>query len=181
MLVGLPSTGSANRSPPVPAIAENRLHGAEPNRLSRLPEVLRHARPEPLVSGWTHPDRAIRRSDGRIVDTFCERLRKRTTPDFIAAFGLRLPRSQKASLLPLSPSMRVWRSTVYRWIARYLAERAPCSLADGERSGRSRMTPAPTHAVQQILAQVSVAAHLAIYLGASIAESLMNSMTSLSA
>jgi len=116
----------------------------------------------------TRPDRAIRRSVGRIVDTFCERLRKRTTPDFIAAFGLRLPRSQKASLLPLSPSMRVWRSTVYRWIARYLAERAPCSLADGERSGRSRMTPAPTHAVQQILAQVSVAAHLATYLVTSL-------------
>ena len=76
--------------------------------LSRLPEVLRHARPEPLVSGWTQPDRAIRRSVGRSVDTFCERLRKRTTPDFIAAFERRLPRSQKASLVPLSPSMRVW-------------------------------------------------------------------------
>src|SRR5689334_8371980 len=100
----------------------------------------------------TRPDRAIRRSVGRIVDTFCERLRKRTTPDFIAAFGLRLPRSQKASLLPLSPSMRVWRSTVYRWIARYLAERAPSALADGKRSGRPRMTPALTDAkLRQLL------------------------------
>jgi hypothetical protein len=34
-------------------------------------------------------------------------LRKRTTRDFIGAFG-RLPRSQKASLLPSSPSTRVW-------------------------------------------------------------------------
>jgi hypothetical protein len=58
----------------------------------------------------------------------------------------------------------VERSTVYRWIERYLAERAPCSLADGKRSGRSRMTPALTHAVQQILARVPVAAHLATYL-----------------
>jgi Winged helix-turn helix len=55
-------------------------------------------------------------------------------------------------------------STVYRWIERYLAERAPCSLADGKRSGRSRMTPALTHAVQQILAGIPVAAHLATYL-----------------
>src|SRR3954453_11393182 len=60
---------------------------------------------------------------------------------------------------------RVERSTVHRWIERYLAERAPCSLADGKRSGRSRMTPALTHAVQQILARVPVAAHLATYLG----------------
>src|SRR6478609_8586842 len=59
---------------------------------------------------------------------------------------------------------RVERSTVYRWIERYLAERAPCSLADGKRSGRSRMTPALTHAVQQILAREPVAAHLATYL-----------------
>src|SRR3954471_4242781 len=60
---------------------------------------------------------------------------------------------------------RVERSTVYRWIERYLVERAPCSLADGKRSGRPRMTPAFTHAVQQILARVPVAAHLATYLG----------------
>ena len=117
----------------------------------------------------TRPDRAIRRSVGRSVDTFCERLRKRTTPDFIAAFGLRLPRSQKASLLPSKPvavvakHARVERSTVYRRIERYLAERAPCSLADGKRSGRSHMTPAFKHAVQQILARVPVAAHLATY------------------
>src|SRR3954447_10140428 len=59
---------------------------------------------------------------------------------------------------------RVQRSTVYRWIERYLAERAPCSLADGKQSGRPRMTPALTHAVQQILARIPVAAHLATYL-----------------
>ena len=92
----------------IPALKPEEYNQLEANILSRLPEVLRHARPEPLVLGWTHPDRAIRRSVGRIVDTFCERLRKRTTPDFIAAFGRRLPRSQKASLLPSSPSMRVW-------------------------------------------------------------------------
>ena len=60
---------------------------------------------------------------------------------------------------------RVERSTVCRWIERYLAERAPCSLADGKRSSRPRMTPALTHAVQQILARIPVAAHLATYLG----------------
>ena len=75
--------------------------------LSRLPEVLRHARAEPMISGWTHPDRAIRRLVGRSVDACCERLSKRTTPDFIGAFG-QLPRSQKVSLLPSLPSMRVW-------------------------------------------------------------------------
>src|SRR5690242_2792912 len=39
---------------------------------------------------------------------------------------------------------RVQRSTVYRWIERYLAERAPSALADGKRSGRPRMTPVLT-------------------------------------
>jgi replication initiator protein len=75
--------------------------------LSRLPEVLRHAHAEPMVSGWTHPDRAIRRSVGRSVDACCERLSKRATPDFIGAFG-QSPRLQKVSLLPSLPSMRVW-------------------------------------------------------------------------
>src|SRR4051794_30237183 len=32
----------------------------------------------------------------------------------------------------------VKRSTVYRWIERYLAEQAPSALADGRRSGRPR-------------------------------------------
>src|SRR4051794_31798004 len=59
---------------------------------------------------------------------------------------------------------RVERSTVYRWIERYLAERAPFALADGKRSGRPSMTPALTHVVQQILARIPVAAHLATYL-----------------
>ena len=83
---------------------QNNLHRFH---LSRLPEVLRHAHAEPMVSGWTHPDRAIRRSVGRSVEVCCERLSKRMTPDFIGAFG-RLPRSQKVSLLPSLPSMRVW-------------------------------------------------------------------------
>jgi transposase len=39
---------------------------------------------------------------------------------------------------------RVERSTVYRWIERYLAERAPSALADGRRSGRPRTTPVLT-------------------------------------
>jgi hypothetical protein len=75
--------------------------------LSRLPEVLRHVRAEPMVSGWTHPDRAIRRSVGRSVEACCERLNKRTTPDFIGAFG-QLLRLQKVSLLPSLPSVRAW-------------------------------------------------------------------------
>src|SRR5690242_12821206 len=33
---------------------------------------------------------------------------------------------------------RVGRSTVYRWIERYLAEQAPSALADERRSGRPR-------------------------------------------
>jgi transposase len=36
---------------------------------------------------------------------------------------------------------RVGRSTVYRWIERYLAERAPSALADDRRSGRPRAAP----------------------------------------
>ena len=39
---------------------------------------------------------------------------------------------------------RAGRSTVYRWIERYLAERAPSALADGERSGRPRTMPVLT-------------------------------------
>lgn len=39
---------------------------------------------------------------------------------------------------------RVGRSTVYRWIERYLAERAPSALVDGIRSGRPRTTPVLT-------------------------------------
>src|ERR1700760_4518522 len=38
----------------------------------------------------------------------------------------------------------VGRSTVYRWIERYLAERAPSALADAKRSGRPRTTPVLT-------------------------------------
>src|ERR1700750_1102643 len=39
---------------------------------------------------------------------------------------------------------RVGRSTVYRWIERYLAEQAPSALADGRRSGRPRAAPVLT-------------------------------------
>ena len=39
---------------------------------------------------------------------------------------------------------RVGRSTVYRWIERYLAEQAPSALADGRRSGRPRTAPVLT-------------------------------------
>src|SRR3954451_1565875 len=47
---------------------------------------------------------------------------------------------------------RVERSTVYRWIERYLAERAPSALADGQRSGRPRTTAALTDAkLRQLL------------------------------
>src|SRR3954447_9482103 len=72
--------------------------------------------------------------------------------------------AEGASVAVIAKHARVQRSTVYRWIERYLAERAPCSLADGKRSGRPRMTPALTHAIQQILARMPVAAHLATYL-----------------
>jgi transposase len=39
---------------------------------------------------------------------------------------------------------RVERSTVYRWIERYLQERVPSALADGSRSGRPRAAVALT-------------------------------------
>jgi transposase len=48
---------------------------------------------------------------------------------------------------------RVGRSTVYRWIERYLAERAPSALADGKRSGRPCTTPVLTDKkLRQLLA-----------------------------
>jgi transposase len=78
-------------------------------------------------------------------------LSKHTTPGFIGAFG-QLPRSQKVSLLPSLPSMRVWSAA--RSIAGLSAifERAPSALADGKRSGRPRTTPALTDAkLRQLL------------------------------
>ena len=52
----------------------------------------------------------------------------------------------------LAKHARVERSTVYRWIERYLAERTPSALADGKRSGRPRTTPALTDAkLRQLL------------------------------
>ena len=56
------------------------------------------------------------------------------------------------SVAVVAKHARVERSTVYRWIERYLAERAPSALADGKRSGRPRMTPALTDAkLRQLL------------------------------
>src|SRR3954464_9331467 len=105
LCLGPPTAPSQPASPRYRGNAKSRIDLADAP-LSRLPEVLRHARAEPLVSGWTHPDRAIRRSVGRSVDACCKRLSKRTTPDFIGAFG-QLPRLQKVRLLPSLPSMRV--------------------------------------------------------------------------
>ncbi|MFL5252706.1 MAG: helix-turn-helix domain-containing protein [Rhodopila sp.] len=48
------------------------------------------------------------------------------------------------SVAVVAKRARVGRSTVYRWIERYLAERAPSALADGRRSGRPRTTPVLT-------------------------------------
>jgi transposase len=47
---------------------------------------------------------------------------------------------------------RVARSTVHRWIARYLAERVPAALAEGRRSGRPRAAAAlTTERLRQLL------------------------------
>ena len=47
---------------------------------------------------------------------------------------------------------RVARSTVDRWIARYLAERVPAALAEGRRSGRPRAAAAlTTERLRQLL------------------------------
>src|ERR1700748_3950000 len=48
------------------------------------------------------------------------------------------------SVAVVAKHARVERSTVYRWIERYLAERAPSALADGRRSGRPRTAPVLT-------------------------------------
>ena len=47
-------------------------------------------------------------------------------------------------MVAVAKRARVGRGTVYRWIERYLAERAPSALADGKRSGRPRTTPVLT-------------------------------------
>src|SRR5690349_6239325 len=120
--------------------------------LSRLPEVLRHARAEPMVSGWAHPDRAY--------PTFSWTERRRLLRALEQAHDARLYRRLRAvaeiaedeSVAVVAKHARVERSTVYRWIERYLAERAPSALADGKRSGRPRMTPALTDAkLRQLL------------------------------
>src|SRR3954465_15760581 len=60
--------------------------------------------------------------------------------------------AEGASVAVVAKHARVERSTVYRWIERYLAERAPSALADGKRSGRPRTTPALTDAkLRQLL------------------------------
>ena len=97
-----------------------------------------------MVSGWTHPDRAIRRSVGRIVDACCERLRKRTDARVYRRLRAVAEIAEGEPVAVVAKHARVERSTVYRWIERYLAERAPSALADGRRSGRPRMTPALT-------------------------------------
>ena len=49
-----------------------------------------------------------------------------------------------ASVAAAARHARVERSTVYRWIERYLAERSPLALADAGRSGRPRTATALT-------------------------------------
>lgn len=48
------------------------------------------------------------------------------------------------SVAAVARRARVERSTVHRWIERYLAERAPSALADSRRSGRPRAAAALT-------------------------------------
>jgi transposase len=109
---------------------------------------------------------------GSTYPTFSWADRKRLSQALAQAHDVRLYRRLRAvaeiaegeSVAVVAKCARVGRSTIYRWIERYLAERAPSALADGRRSSRPRMTPALTHAVQQILARIPVAAHLATYL-----------------
>src|SRR6185437_15708952 len=72
-------------------------------------------------------------SVGQIVDACCERFRKRTMPDFIAAFGRRLPRSQNASLSPSSPSMREWSAALATYLDIYIGHDASECRAEADR------------------------------------------------
>jgi transposase len=78
--------------------------------------------------------------------------RSRLSQAFAQAHDVRLYRRLRAvaeiaeggPVAVVAERARVGRSTVYRWIERYLAERAPSALADSKRSGRPRTTPALT-------------------------------------
>jgi transposase len=113
--------------------------------------VLQHACAEPTVSGWPHADRLARPSAGLTGAVCCTPWLRRAKPDSIAAFA-RWPRWPTASPSRRSPGARVARSTVHRWIARYLAERGPAALAEGRRSGRPRAAAAlTTERLRQLL------------------------------
>jgi transposase len=78
--------------------------------------------------------------------------RRRLSQALAQAHGVRLYRRLRAvaeiaegeRVVAVAKRARVGRSTVYRWMERYLAERAPSALADGKRSGRPRTTPVLT-------------------------------------
>jgi transposase len=78
--------------------------------------------------------------------------RRRLSQALAQAHDVRLYRRLRAvaeiaegePLAVVAKRARVGRSTVYRWIERYLAERALSALADGRRSGRPRTTPSLT-------------------------------------
>ena len=78
--------------------------------------------------------------------------RRRLSQALAQAHDVRLYRRLRAvaeiaegePVVAVAKRARVGRSTVYRWIERYLAERAPSALADGKRSGRPRTTPVLT-------------------------------------
>jgi transposase len=78
--------------------------------------------------------------------------RRRLSQALAQAHGVRLYRRLRAvaeiaegePVVAVAKRARVGRSTVYRWMERYLAERAPSALADGKRSGRPRTTPVLT-------------------------------------
>jgi transposase len=84
--------------------------------------------------------------------TFSWADRKRLSQVLAQAHDVRLYRRLRAvaeiaegeRVVVVAKRARVGRSTVYRWIERYLAERAPSALADRRRSGRPRTMPVLT-------------------------------------
>jgi transposase len=84
--------------------------------------------------------------------TFSWADRKRLSQVLAQAHDVRLYRRLRAVaeiaegelVVVVAKRARVGRSTVYRWIERYLAERAPSALADRRRSGRPRTMPVLT-------------------------------------
>lgn len=100
------------------------------------------ARPSALPAAFTRADR--RRLAQALSTTTDVRVYRRLAAVVAVAEGQGLTAAARQG--------RVDRTTVHRWVARYLAERAPAALADAPRSGRPRRAALTDHQLARVLA-----------------------------